>query len=228
MFSSQRVMQAATPKQKLKPEEDDNCYSRDRAPRMARQAKQQGSEHILARQTMSSPTALQKFGPKPRESKTIQSIQHNDSCKQGRNDKRFRCADPQASIKFESTVSSENQCAETTTRRYRNSASISEMSKQPSRQCNGQELSIPAKRRLRNSSLHANIVDTLRTLQQWTGAAKVRICSLKLHRFMVQVEHWMCKVPGENGMSSGVIALLQASRCHAARTAQPEHNSQKS
>ena len=142
MFSSQRVMQAATPKQKLKPEEDDNCYSRDRAPRMARQAKQQGSEHILARQTMSSPTATQKFGPKPRESKTIQSIQHNDSCKQGRNDKSFRCADPQASKKFESTVSSENQCAETTTRRYRNSASISEMSKQPSRQCNGQELSI--------------------------------------------------------------------------------------
>jgi hypothetical protein len=184
---------------------------------MARQA----SEHILARKTMSSPTALQKFGPKPRESKTIQSTQHNDSCKQGRNDKRFRCAEKQASIKFESTVSSENQCAETTTRQYRNSASISEMSKQPSRQCNGQELSIPAKRRLRNSSLHANIVDTLRT-------AKVRICSLKLHRFMVQVEHWMCKVPGENGMSSGVIALLQASRCHAARTAQPEHNSQKS
>ena len=94
---------------------------------------------------MSSPTPLQQFGPEPRESKTIQSIQHNDSCKQGRNDKRSRCAEPQASIKFESTVSSANRCAETATRQYRNSASISAMSKQPSRQCSGQELSCPTK-----------------------------------------------------------------------------------
>ena len=61
------------------------------------------------------------------------------------------------------------------------------------------------------------------------GAGKVRVFSLKLGGFMIQVTHRMSKVLGEGGVSCEVFVFgLNFEVSHAARTAQPERNSHKS